>query len=295
MKKQLEQLHQEALAAAANYRKSESNLIGVLIRVNKTRLFEELGFHSLFSYCTQCLKLSESHSYSLLQIVRKSEEVPVLKQKIESGEIHMSNARSIVPIITRENQSIWLEKAATLSQKALVREIKKEKPEALFEERIRPIAAEVFEFRLCIPTRLEEKLRKTQDLLAQQQRRHVNLLEALENLVDDFLDRKDPIKKAHRRAARGTPVTITAQPAMKDGKRVAISAAIVHQVNRRDGGQCIHRDSNGNRCKQRRWLERHHPISVSRGGEHSERNLVTLCHFHHQRLHRGALPDYARA
>ncbi len=294
MKKHLEQLHNEALDAAANYRKSESNLIGVLIRVNKTRLFEDLGFNSLFYYCTQSLKLSDSHSYSLVQIVRKSEEVPVLKQKIESGEIHMSNARSIVPVITKENQNIWLEKAATLSQKALVREIKKEKPEALFEERIRPIAAQVSELRLCIPVQLEEKLRKTQDLLAQRQRRHVNLLEALENLVDDFLERKDPVRKAQRRAHM-IQEPIPAQPAVKAGKRMSAPAAIVHRVNLRDDGRCAHRDADGKRCEQRRWIERHHPIWVSEGGEHSERNLVTLCHFHHKRMHHESPRNYARA
>jgi hypothetical protein len=72
-------LHQEALVRARNYRKSESGLLEILVEIESSRAFEKLGYSSLFVYCTMALGLSESHSYSLISVARKSREVPELK------------------------------------------------------------------------------------------------------------------------------------------------------------------------------------------------------------------------
>lgn len=68
---------------------------------------------------------------------------------------------------------------------------------------------------------------------------------------------------------------------------------IEHEVNLRDQGRCVHVDQAGERCKERRWLEKHHLIPFAEGGEHTKENLVTLCSAHHRMWHRAQ--GYERA
>jgi hypothetical protein len=42
-------------------------------------------------------------------------------------------------------------------------------------------------------------------------------------------------------------------------------------------------------CNRRRYVDVHHLVARSEGGEHSRRNCITLCSTHHRRLHEGKL------
>jgi hypothetical protein len=42
-------------------------------------------------------------------------------------------------------------------------------------------------------------------------------------------------------------------------------------------------------CHRRRYVDVHHLVARSEGGEHSRRNCITLCSTHHRRLHEGKL------
>src|SRR4051812_12376221 len=116
-------LHEEALKRAKNYRRSESELLEILIQIDEKKVYETLGYSSLHTYCVQALRLTDSHAYALTGVARKSSEVPELKSFIDQGELHLSNARRIVSVVTQENKKEWLEKAVTLSQRDLEREI----------------------------------------------------------------------------------------------------------------------------------------------------------------------------
>ncbi|MEA2113543.1 MAG: HNH endonuclease signature motif containing protein [Patescibacteria group bacterium] len=67
--------------------------------------------------------------------------------------------------------------------------------------------------------------------------------------------------------------------------RQSISATIVHEVNRRDGGQCTYVSPDGRRCECNRFLHFHHVKPVAHGGENTVENLITLCSAHHRLLH----------
>ena len=279
-----EEIHQQALKAARDYHLSEGSLIQALGLVKKARVFEKLGYLSLHDYCRKALRLSESHTYTLRQILKKSDEVPQLEEKIARGEITMSNARRIIPHLTVENQQEWLEKAATLSEKKLEREIKKDSPVPPQKERIRPVSAAFSELTVVISIEIEEQLKRVQDLLAQKNRRHVGIQETLGILLSEYIERKDPVEKAIRQKDKlaGKPTEV---PAAANGKRTPKPAAITHRVNLRDRGQCTHIDAKGHRCTQTRWTEQHHLHLVSHHGVHSEKNLTTLCAAHHRHIH----------
>ncbi|MBT4761274.1 MAG: HNH endonuclease [Bdellovibrionaceae bacterium] len=90
------------------------------------------------------------------------------------------------------------------------------------------------------------------------------------NLSSHCLFKKSNIKKVHL-----TP----------NKNRTAIPARIRNQVYLRDQGCCQFLDSNGEKCKERRWLDYHHKVPVSQGGQHTLENLSLLCRGHHRSLH----------
>jgi hypothetical protein len=164
------------------------------------------------------------------------------------------------------NQDIWLEKAATLPQRGLDREIAKAKPETIqIFERIRPIGDDRSELKLGIARRLEEKLARVKDLLAQKLKRHVTMEEALDALADGFVEKNDLVLKARRSSLLASEKPVAA---LKNGKRSYQPAAIRHAVAARDEGQCTFVLPNG-RCDQRRWVHRHHVNHVAHGGTHA--------------------------
>ncbi len=328
-------LHEKALLLAQDYRRVEVSLIEVLMQIQLGRVFEQLGYTSLYQYCVSALKLSEAQALALIAVARKSQEVPALKQKLEAGEIHLSNARRIVPLLTPANQDEWLRKAATHTQRELEREIAKVNPLATTVfERVKPIAAERSELRVGISLELEKMLEEVKDLESQRCRKNITLEEALFALASTYLEKNDPLRRAERRVLGTKPAvpqkgetvrnsrqsvrseTVGSQPvagraartqvfgvqplpgvrpvsvdsgvsvpAKKNGRRVPIPAAILHQVHLRDGRRCTSICSNGRRCEHRRWLSVHHVLPVELGGQHLLENLVTLCESHHRGQH----------
>jgi len=55
------------------------------------------------------LGLDDTEAYTLCGIAQKAQVIPEIKTLIDEGRLHVSNARRIVPIITPENQTQWLE------------------------------------------------------------------------------------------------------------------------------------------------------------------------------------------
>ena len=92
-------LHDSALKAATNYRRSVHQLIEILQQVEQTKTFYHYNCKSVFEYCVQVLNLSESVAYGLIRVGRKSLEVPELKEKIKTGEVPLSKAARICSVL----------------------------------------------------------------------------------------------------------------------------------------------------------------------------------------------------
>src|SRR5262245_54108436 len=111
------QLHQQALAIAMKYRHTENELIEVLQKIDNARVYLELGYSSLFDYSVKALKLSEAVTCNFIQVSRKAKEIPELRQAIARGEITLSNARTVAPILTKENKNEILAMAKELPKR----------------------------------------------------------------------------------------------------------------------------------------------------------------------------------
>jgi len=271
-------VHQEAVRRAKSYRVSESELLSILMEVDDKQVFQKKGYPSLHVYCVKALSLTDSQAYALVGVARKSKTIPELKILIDEGELHLSNARRVASVITPENKEEWLDKATSLSQRDLEREIAKAHPEKATREKIRPLTEDRRELKVGISKELEADLRRVQDLLSQKTRKAVSLEAALAHLTEGFLKRNDPVQKAKRNFCPGKM-----KPPTK-GRRPH-PAQLKHEVHLRDEHRCTHHYPNGTRCEQSRWLELHHLKLVSQNGENRAGNLTTLCFHHHRYLH----------
>jgi len=274
------------MLAAGNFELDERQLISILQEAEKSRIFLEHHCTSLHGYVMKVLKLSEDVASNLIAVARKSRTVPELKLAVEQGTLSVSTARKIVPILTKENQSEWIEKAQSLTTRALESEIVRFFPREAVRERVKPVAEDRLEFRIGISKKLHEKMIRIQDLESQRLRRAVSLEKTLDAMADVYLEKKDPVIKAERVLKKLSIVRRTNQPINSNiPNRVPISAVIQHEVRLRDQGQCVHQDLKGIRCINKRWVELHHIRHRAEGGLNTTENLVTLCSAHHRGQH----------
>ena len=139
-----------------------------------------------------------------------------------------------------------------------------------------------------------ELLRRVQDILSQKKKKPVGLGETLKTVLKDWQQRQDPVTRAQRikakadsqRESTGGAKAETAPKTQSDRKRIPLPAKLEQAVQLRDQGQCTFEHLRYGRCQSRRWLEIHHKIPVSRGGENTLSNLQMLCSAHHRMGHR---------
>ncbi len=103
MNYELKQLRALAREVAARYNKDEAELMKIIKEVHQSKAFYKWGFASLAEYCVQELKLSEANTSNFTAVAKKANEVPALVLAVETGELSISKARKIVPVLTKEN------------------------------------------------------------------------------------------------------------------------------------------------------------------------------------------------
>lgn len=286
----MNKIHEKALEVATRFKRAEADLISVLQEVEMAHVFVTLGYMSLFNYCVQALGLSESVASNFVTVARKAREVPVLQSAIQAGELSVSKARKIAPVLTLANQEEWVEKAKILSTRKLEEEVARVAPREATPERMKFVAEDRLELRLGISKSLKEKLERVRDLESQRTAMPVSIEETLDVLLDVYLESKDPVKRAERVLKKkginaSASVTGHANRVDLSENRQLIPSSIRHQVQLRDGGQCAHVRASGERCENRRWLDIHHVRPRNEGGGNGLENLVTLCSAHHRMEH----------
>jgi hypothetical protein len=108
------------------------------------------------------------------------------------------------------------------------------------------------------------------------------LEEALVQVLEVYIEKQDPVRKASRVLQKKPTLEVGAVT----GQVKTIPAVSRHETHLRDQGQCAYRNpATGERCSEAKWIELHHIRPKSRGGSHASANLSTLCSGHHRMLH----------
>jgi predicted HNH restriction endonuclease len=107
---------------------------------------------------------------------------------------------------------------------------------------------------------------------------------ATEDDKETEFSKKEPVTGANPEGDKTEAVTNDKSETEKTGRQ-SISAAIIHEVTLRDGGQCTYVSPDGRRCECSRFLHLHHVKPVALGGENTVENLITICAAHHRLIH----------
>ncbi len=211
------ELNEKAKKIAKNYLRLKKELLDVIIQIDKTKAFYKFGYNSLFAYITEALKLSPAVTYSFIKVARKSHEIPELKKEVMDGKLSISKAQKMTQVLTKENHKKWFDFAQNTTHRKLEREVALSSPKQSVIEKtsyVHPTEKVVEKVRLKrqvpkvalqvgVSEELMFKIRQVQDLESQRQRKSLNLEDTLETIVELYLDRKDPVRKAKRQKLKG--------------------------------------------------------------------------------------------
>src|SRR5437867_12342487 len=112
---------------AGNEREASFDLLAHLATLDsRPAVYAAQGYGSLFSYCTQALRLSEDAACSRIEAARACRRFPVILDRLASGELTLTAVRLLGRHLTPENHQAVLARAARRSRsqiEALVAEL----------------------------------------------------------------------------------------------------------------------------------------------------------------------------
>ena len=275
-------LHSEIFEEVRAFHKSESRILDLLQKIDAAKLYLEMGYSSLFKYSVGYLKLSEAQSWTFMTVARKSKEVPELKTQIDNGELSVSTARRIVPVLEKSNHVEWIEKAKMLTKSELEKEVSKISPHAFKrKEIVRSLSENDSSVRFQISDEKLKKWKRMQTLMMSKKRKTLDLMSAIDELVEDFLKKEDPLLKEAK-----LPKEIPGSGQVRVVKR-SIPVNLRRQVLQRDNASCQFRAAaTGKICGNDSFIQIHHLEPWAQGGRHEVDNLQALCSAHHSWGHR---------
>jgi hypothetical protein len=100
-------------------RRVESELIAHLGEVDARRLYLREAAASMFVYATRVLHLSEAEAYLRITVARAAREHPALLARLASGELHLSGAALLAPLLTVGNREMVLARVAHKSKRQI--------------------------------------------------------------------------------------------------------------------------------------------------------------------------------
>lgn len=92
---------------------------GLLPEVYKRGLYEKKGFSSIFEFAAKLAGFNKEQVQRVLQLERKFEDKPVLKQALVNGDVSFNKLARVASVATVENQAALLEKTKLLPCSAL--------------------------------------------------------------------------------------------------------------------------------------------------------------------------------
>jgi hypothetical protein len=288
--------NQDLHEATVNVFKQERSVGVVMIHHlkenDRRRLWAQMGYSSLFEYCTKLLGYSESQAYRRISALKLIREVPQVEEKILTGELNLTTIAQAQTFFSQEakvqkrkidadEKLSVLETIANKTQKETAIELAKLNPEILKRDRETPIGENQTYIQYTSDNELKRKLSRLRELLGHQISPGGSHSELLHKISDIALEKLEPKLPKVKRDASSNRLSIA--PKLPVRRRKYISVETKRTVWHRDGGRCTYRDPfNGMRCACRSPLEFDHLIPIAKGGDNSVENLRLLCRAHNQ-------------
>jgi len=284
-----------------------------LNEIERRQLYLQEGFSSMFSYCTEKLRYSESAANRRIRAARCLRDYPRVFEMLQSGELSLSTLSLVAGRLNESNCSELLNAVAGRSYQEVEAYLAKSQERTLVRESIKPIVVrkptvvakssdlftnptksfcnriggkvealsvveERFEVRFSVTKATRKKIEKVQTLLSNKLRGKCSLEATLDELLDNFIDKNCLQKKAERRAK--------SEKLIPSSVSRYVPSELKERVYQRDKGCCTFMGKNGKRCGSSWQLQLDHIKPFAIGGKTEFENLRLVCAGHNRYLAR---------
>ena len=237
------ELLQKTKALVKIEQKTTYQVLKHLEQIEKRKAFCQLGFSSLFLYCTKSLKYSEKEAYYRINSMRLMRTDKKIEKKIEKQDLSLTKAARLQTQKRQQN----LSKQETFELVEKVQDMTTRQ----MELELKPMVEEILTVRLKASA--ASKLLKVKKLIGDYKDEEI-----IEILLDQKLReyQKERAGSLHSRH---------------------ISKALKYRVFQRAKHTCEHE-----KCQEKRFLHIDHIIPHAKGGLNEFSNLRVLCANHNQ-------------
>ena len=311
-----EQLLEQLKTASASERDATAHLIVLLAEMDSRRLYLAEGHSSLFTYCTQCLHLSEHAAYGRIAAARVARKFPIVLEFLRDGSINLTTVSLLASHLTSENSRRILEAARHKSKRDVEQQVAAlaPKPDVALQIRRVPVREKTIERSVVAEDMAASKFTQRHDAIGppplpplcstppviapiapERYRVQVTInaethqkLRRVQDLLRHVVSNGDPAVIFDRALTlllhdlEKRKFASVERP--RDGATVNttgrhVPAAVRRAVWARDAGCCAFVGRSG-RCAERGFLEFHHVIPFAEGGSTSVENLQLRCRAH---------------
>ena len=302
------------LRAATEERRATIELLRLLAELDVRRLYLGEGCSSLFTYCTQVLRLSEHAAYHRIEVARAARRFPAVLELLAEGALTLTTAAILRPHLTTENHADVLaaarhktkreveQLAASLTPQPdiqpLVRKVGAETPKPSARPPLGGLLVARAESQPALPAAVRPSRPIETPLAPDRYLLRVTIsadthrkLRLAQDLLRHALPNGDPaeildraltvlVDQIQRRKFAQTKRPRPEKRPHRTGTR-HIPAVVRQEVWARDGGRCTFEGSQG-RCRETGRLELHHLVPFAHGGPATTSNIALRCQAHNQ-------------
>ncbi|MBP9771184.1 HNH endonuclease [Candidatus Gracilibacteria bacterium] len=248
--------------------------IGLLPEVFRRKLFEKKGFDSIFEFAKKLAGLSEEQVRLTLNLEKRFEKLPKLKNLLIRGEVSINKLARVVAIATDENQEFLAENVKLLSKTAVETLVRNEKF-ALESSEVVALQKPLFNVK-SLPGQTLKLSFEVENKLIELQEKGININE----LLLQFLQKREEEISEEKAKIRQEILQKEEEKAEADKK---VSRYIPNQVRK------ILQKEYGKKCSIKNCTkaaqEIHHIQRFSISRSHDPQYLQPLCRDHHQIIH----------
>ncbi len=286
------ELLSSASRLASEERRITLSILEHFREIERRKAYSALGFSSLFDYAVKSLRYSEGSASRRIAAMYALRDEPELGGKIQSGETSVTAIAKIHTTIRREEKvsgKKWEKEAKkklfsemiSLPMREIERNLIRIAPQAVLEERSRPVTSELHEVKIYLDSDDREGLESLRARLSHSMKNvgsNSELIKKLIRIAQESFRRKD-LKAEEKPRRIVSPPRFLDQP-QRGASPSRVPIAIRRAVFKKANTQREFILPAGRRCNAKLFLQVEHRIPRARGGNHEILNLEALCRPH---------------
>ncbi|MFZ4405669.1 MAG: hypothetical protein ACOYOK_16375, partial [Pseudobdellovibrionaceae bacterium] len=195
-------IHEETLQLVHQERQITGQVIANLQIIAEKKLYLKIAYGSLFDYCTQYLKYSESCAYRRIAAVKIIKEMPSIIKPLNEGSLSLTNLTQAQvlfkqkPTLSTENKQQILQSLENKSKKQAEQILRQNMPDTkVTADQERFIDADHLELKILIRHGTHQKLQRLRQLRSHKNPQ-MSYDELLSDMADLLLKKMDPLIKS---------------------------------------------------------------------------------------------------